>query len=86
MYERKQNLTKVEYRHQNFKKNMKGTTTNNSGPRPNKHVDFVQQANSRFPRQTFGGFSQISHSLCSYSPTFQQIKRAEKNPNYHYLA
>ncbi len=39
-----------------------------------------------FPRQTFGGFSQISCSLSPCSPTFQHNKGAGKNPTYQYLA
>ncbi len=65
---------------------MKATASENSAtPRPNKHVDFVQQANSRISSPNFWRvFTDFVQSFLLF-PTFQHNKRAGKNPNYHFL-
>jgi hypothetical protein len=65
---------------------MKATATENSAPLvPTNMWILCSKPTPGFPRQTFGGFSQILHSIFPLFPTFQHIKRAEKTPNYHYL-
>ncbi len=66
---------------------MKATASENAAaPRPSKHADFVQQANSRiFPPNFSRVFTDFAHPFPLFL-TFQHIRRAEKTPNYHCLA